>query len=1114
MSLNSRACRLAGALALSFCAFAGEAAASKIVVNEFFRNGNFGTGASGTDEWAEVVLLETLTADELNGYFVGDSTGTPNAKFSGYRFANMGDIATSFPAGTVIVVAGTAGPAADSTFNPLTGDWNLVLKTSGTNIVGNGSTGDLAGTDVVYVDTNGTNGNNSLSTDGHAVKWGTGTGTFGNAASVTIAALNNNAGANNSAALADVNTPGNWTVNVALTSTTPGQPNGGANSTSIAALRLAALPPLVSINDVALAEGNSGTTAFDFTVTLNKAASAAFTVDYATVAGSATAGAGADFTAKQGTLSFAGTAGETKTVSIDVIGETVPEGPEAFSVVLSNLVGATDAVIGDGTGTGTINNDDVVPPALSAGDVSIIEGNENTSTLSFIVSLDAPALAGGASVSYSTANGTATADSDYVAASGTLNFAAGETQKTVDITINGDTAVEPNESFELRFDTPNGLTIADAVAVGTITADDIATISQIQGNGATSPVVGQFTLTRGIVTLRVSNGFYVQSQQADTDADPTTSEGLFVFTSSAPSPTLAVLGNLVTVSGTVAEFIPSSDPNQQPQTQLTGPSISVVSTSNPLPTPVALGTTLPDPAGSITQLEHLENMRVSVASLTVIAATDGNVSETNATANSNGRLSGVVTGVPRPFREPGLEPEDAVGRAAGVPRFDGNPERLAIDSLRAQDPAVLVRTPIDVDVGAELSNVVGVLDYSFRSWRITTDVVPGPGVAGGRAPAAVAAAGATEFSIATYNMERFFDASNDPAIGEPVLSANAFTTRLAKASLAVRDFLGTPDIVGAVEVENLTTLQALATRINDDAVGAGQPNPQYVAYLEEGNDVGGIDVGFLVKTAAVRGATPRVAVAAVTQFGKDVLLACPDGSDNLSNDRLNDRPPLLLEATITAPNGASEDVTVIVNHLRSLNGIEEETPASAGLCAGSNFASSGERVRQKRQQQAEFLAELVQARQLADATENIVLVGDFNAFEFNDGWGDLIGAIRGVPTADAATVVAGDGADLVNPDLTLLQPATPAERYGYVFNASAQNLDHVIVNAAMVTAAAPMRVEHARLNADFGEDNRGDGSIPTRLSDHDPAVAIFTGAGFGPATEIFASGFEALLVSR
>jgi predicted extracellular nuclease len=870
--------------------------------------------------------------------------------------------------------------------------------------------------------------------------------------------------------------------------------------------------PAVTIASVAQAEGNSGTSTMSFTVTLGKAASGAFRVDYATSDGSATVGDN-DYVAASGTLEFDGTAGETESFTVTINGDTTSEGNESFTVTLSNLVAvsSSDAIIGIATATGTINNDDVVPPAVTPVDQAIIEGDSSTSTLSFVLNLNIAAPAGGVSVDYTTADVTATAGSDYVATSGTLSFAEGETQKTVAVTINGDTDIEGNETFELRLSNPNGLTIADAVAVGTITADDIATISQIQGNAATSPRNGQFVLTRGIVTARVNNGFFIQSQQADTDADPTTSEGLFVFTSSSPSATDVLVGNLLQVGGTVAEYIPSAEPNQQPQTQLTGPSVAVLSTGNPLPTPVTLTTNLPDPLGNIGQLEHLEGMRVQVLSLTTITGTDGSVAETSATATTNGRFSGVVTGVARPFREPGLEPEDAAGRPAGVPRFDGNPERLAIDSRRARNSANTQRAGIDVDVGAELTGVVGVLDYDFRSHRITLDFDAAPGVVGGRAPAAVAAAGATEFSIATYNMERFFDASNDPAIGEPVLSANAFTTRLAKASLAVRDFLGTPDILGAVEVENLATLQALATRINDDAVAAGQPNPQYVAYLEEGNDVGGIDVGFLVKSAAVRGATPRVAVTAVTQFGKDVLLACPDGSANQSNDRLNDRPPLLLEATVTAPNGASEDVTVIVNHLRSLNGIGDESPAAAGLCAGSNFASSGERVRQKRQQQAAFLAELVQARQQADADEHIVLVGDFNAFEFNDGWGDLIGTLRGAPTADANTVVAGDGADLVNPDLTVLQPTTPAERYGYVFNGSAQNLDHVIVNATMVANAAPMRLEHARINADFGEDNRGDGSIPTRLSDHDPAVAIFTGRGFAAETLIFASGFEAVV---
>jgi hypothetical protein len=119
---------------------------------------------------------------------------------------------------------------------------------------------------------------------------------------------------------------------------------------------------------------------------------------------------------------------------------------------------------------------------------------------------------------------------------------------------------------------------------------------------------------------------------------------------------------------------------------------------------------------------------------------------------------------------------------------------------------------------------------------------------------------------------------NDPAIGEPILTTTAFNNRLAKASLAIRNHLKFPDIIGVVEVENLTTLQALADQLSSDALAASQSDPQYLAFLVEGNDVGGIDVGFLVKTAPVAGATPRVSVTEVQQELKNTLFTNPDSS--------------------------------------------------------------------------------------------------------------------------------------------------------------------------------------------------------------------------------------------
>ena len=122
-----------------------------------------------------------------------------------------------------------------------------------------------------------------------------------------------------------------------------------------------------------------------------------------------------------------------------------------------------------------------------------------------------------------------------------------------------------------------------------------------------------------------------------------------------------------------------------------------------------------------------------------------------------------------------------------------------------------------------------------------------------------------------------------------VLTAAAFETRLAKASRAIRESLRLPDVLGVVEMENLATLQTLAARIGTDAVAAGLPDPGYAAYLVEGNDIGGIDVGLLVKTAPVAVDVPRVEVVSVAQEGLTTTYTNPNTG---ALEILNDRPPL------------------------------------------------------------------------------------------------------------------------------------------------------------------------------------------------------------------------------
>jgi Tol biopolymer transport system component len=227
----------------------------------------------------------------------------------------------------------------------------------------------------------------------------------------------------------------------------------------------------ISINDVGLAEGDAGQTAFQFTVALDQAQSSPVTVDFATADGTATAPG--DYAATGGALTFA--PGETaKTVTVQVNGDNSKEEDETFNVDLANALG--NATIADGEGVGTIVNDDQVaaPPAsqISINDVTMAEGNAGQTAFQFTVSLDT-AQAGRATVDFSTADGTATAPSDYLAGSGTLTFAAGETAQTVTVQVNGDRIREANETFAVDLANATGnATIADREGVGTIVNDD------------------------------------------------------------------------------------------------------------------------------------------------------------------------------------------------------------------------------------------------------------------------------------------------------------------------------------------------------------------------------------------------------------------------------------------------------------------------------------------------------------------------------------------------------------------------------------------------------------------------------------------------------------------
>ena len=229
--------------------------------------------------------------------------------------------------------------------------------------------------------------------------------------------------------------------------------------------------PALSIGDVSLAEGNSGTATATFTVSLSAASGKTVTVDWSTANGSA--GQPADYTTGSGTLTFVpGDTSETLTVSVN--GDVIDEVDETFTVALSNPVNAT---ISDGSGLGTITDDDAVP-ALSIDDVSLAEGNAGTTTATFTVALSAVS-AKTITVGWATGDDDAIQPADYTMASGTLTFVPGDTSETFAVTVNGDLIAELDEAFRVTLTAPSNATLGDATGIGTIVDDELLPVIDI-----------------------------------------------------------------------------------------------------------------------------------------------------------------------------------------------------------------------------------------------------------------------------------------------------------------------------------------------------------------------------------------------------------------------------------------------------------------------------------------------------------------------------------------------------------------------------------------------------------------------------------------------------------
>ncbi len=330
-------------------------------------------------------------------------------------------------------------------------------------------------------------------------------------------------------------------------------PGDGAYTSSKAAFAThsVANTPSIRINDRSLNEGNSGTTAFVFTVTLQNPTGAPVSVDYASANDSAVAPG--DYTATSGTLNFSGST-ITQTITVQVVGDTTVESDERFFVNLSNASGAT---IADAQGSGTILDDDQPPPpAASIDDVivqePVLRGITQTRAR-FTVSLDRPAP-GPVSLRVRTQGGSAVQGQDFDGNDFILRFTAGQRQKPVDVFIREDDIAEPTESFFVELSEPQGITIADALGEGSILDD--GPDAALTVNSAADPGDGNCTPSDCTLREAISRANSLQSVRIGF-AIP--GDGPHIITLSAPLPNPGA--KLHTIDGYTQ---PGSRPNAVP----------------------------------------------------------------------------------------------------------------------------------------------------------------------------------------------------------------------------------------------------------------------------------------------------------------------------------------------------------------------------------------------------------------------------------------------------------------------------------------------------------------------------------------------------------------------
>ncbi|WP_055714159.1 endonuclease/exonuclease/phosphatase family protein [Streptomyces torulosus] len=584
-----------------------------------------------------------------------------------------------------------------------------------------------------------------------------------------------------------------------------------------------------------------------------------------------------------------------------------------------------------------------------------------------------------------------------------------------------------------------------AVALTSPAAADTIRIHDIQGTTRTSPLVGQQVtgvegIVTGVRTYGSSRGFWMQDTRADDS--PATSEGIFVFTSSTPK---VSVGDAVTVSGTVGEFVPGgTSSGNQSVTQLSRPTVTVVSSGNAVPAATVIdaasvpkayapagdtaangsvnGLTLDPAAYALDHYESLEGMNVQVADARVVTATDA-FTELWVTVKprENASLRGGTVYGSYTSQNTGRLQIQSLGAAADFPK---------------------------ANVGDVLTGTTeGPLDYSqFGGYTLVASKL-GTLKQGGLERETTRKQARGELAVATYNVENL-----DPS-----------DTTFAAHAAAVVNNLKSPDIVALEEIQDNNgatkdgTVAADQTvkKLIDAIVAAGGPAYDWRSIdpvdLADGGEPGGnIRQVFLFNPERVSftdraGGDATTAVGVTKAYGKARLTLSPGRIDPANAAWTNSRKPLVGEFSFRG-----QSVFVIANHFSSKGGDQ---------ALHSQFQPPTRSSETQRHLQATAVNTFVKEILAKQKNANVIALGDINDFEFSD-----------------TAKLLEDGGVL----WSSVKSLPKNERYSYVYQGNAQVLDQILVSPS-IRRSCEFTYDSVHINAEFHD----------QISDHDPSVLRF-----------------------